>query len=93
MGTTNKSEIIDMVASDVNMSKKSAGEAVDSFLNSIVACLKKGDSVSFKGFGTFEIRHRAARTGVNPQTRAPLQIPAANVPGLKFSKLVKDSVK
>ena len=93
MGTTNKSEIIDMVSSEVNMSKKAVGEVLDSFLDNLVSSLGKGHTVAFKGFGTFGVTQRAARMGVNPQTREPLHIPARNSPTFKSSKRLKDAVQ
>ncbi len=93
MGTTNKSELINMVSSNVDMSKKAVGEVLDSILESIVSSLKNGNDVALKNFCTFKVKHRKARTGVNPQTGSPLQIPAANVPGATFSKTVKQAIK
>ncbi len=88
----NKSELIDAIASDADVSKASAGRALDSAIGAIMGALKSGDSVSLVGFGTFSVKHRAARSGRNPQTGAEIQIAAANVPSFKAGKALKDSV-
>ena len=71
----NKSDLIDAVAGDADLSKASAGRAVDAVLDGIAGALGNGDSVSLVGFGTFSVRHRAAREGRNPQTGAAMHIP------------------
>ena len=88
----NKSELIDAIASGADVSKASAGRALDSAISAIMGALKSGDSVSLVGFGTFSVKHRAARSGRNPQTGAEIQIAAANVPSFKAGKALKDSV-
>lgn len=88
----NKSELIDAIASEADISKASAGRALDSVINSITGALSKGDSVSLVGFGTFSVKQRAARTGRNPQTGETIQIKAATVPGFKAGKALKDAV-
>jgi DNA-binding protein HU-beta len=88
----NKSELIDAIASEADISKASAGRALDSMINSITGALSKGDSVSLVGFGTFSVKERAARTGRNPQTGETIQIKAAKVPGFKAGKALKDAV-
>ena len=88
----NKSELIDAIASEADISKASAGRALDSVINSITGALSNGDSVSLVGFGTFSVKQRAARTGRNPQTGATIQIKAATVPGFKAGKALKDAV-
>lgn len=88
----NKSELIDAIASEADISKASAGRALDSMINSITGALAKGDSVSLVGFGTFGVKERAARTGRNPQTGETIQIKAATVPGFKAGKALKDAV-
>ena len=89
----NKSDLVDAVANDSDMSKASAARAVDSVLANVVDALGKGDSVSLVGFGTFSVRHRAAREGRNPQTGASMHIAASKVPGFKAGKGLKDKVK
>ena len=75
----NKSDLIDAVAGDADISKASAGRAVDAVLGGIGNALGNGDSVSLVGFGTFSVRHRAAREGRNPQTGASMHIAASKV--------------
>ncbi len=89
----NKSDLVDAVASKADMSKAEAGRAVDAVLGSVGDALGNGDSVSLVGFGTFSVRHRAARMGRNPQTGATMQIAASKVPGFKAGKALKDRVK
>ena len=89
----NKSDLVDAVASSADLTKASAGRAVDAVLDSIGDALGKGDTVSLVGFGTFSVRHRAAREGRNPQTGASMHIAASKVPGFKSGKGLKDKVK
>jgi Bacterial nucleoid DNA-binding protein len=84
--------LIDAIADGADISKASAGKALDSVLEAITGALKKGDQVSLVGFGTFSVKHRPARTGRNPQTGKEIQIAAANVPGFKAGKSLKDAV-
>ena len=88
----NKGELIDTVSTQTGLAKADATRAVDAVLDSITGALKSGDTVAIVGFGTFAVKKRAARTGHNPQTRAPIQIPASNVPGFKAGKALKDAV-
>ena len=89
----NKSDLVDAVASSADVTKASAGRAVDAVLDSIGDALGKGDTVSLVGFGTFSVRHRAAREGINPQNPSQkIHIPAANVPVFKAGKALKASV-
>jgi DNA-binding protein HU-beta len=88
----NKSELIDAIAAGADISKASAGRALESALDAVTGALQKGDSVSLVGFGTFAVKHRAARTGRNPKTGAEIQIAAATVPSFKAGKGLKDSV-
>lgn len=88
----NKSELIDDIAAQADISKADAGRALDAALDSITGALKKGDSVSLVGFGTFSVKERAARTGRNPQTGEAIEIAAAKTPGFKAGKALKDSV-
>ena len=88
----NKSELIDAVAAAADLSKASAGRAVDAMVASVGEALKEGDQVVLVGFGTFSVKQRAARTGRNPRTGEPLEIKAANVPGFKAGKALKDAV-
>ncbi len=88
----NKSELIDAIAADAGLSKADAGKSLDATLGAVTGALKNGDTVSLVGFGTFQVKGRAARTGRNPQTGATIQIAAAQVPGFKAGKALKDAV-
>jgi len=88
----NKAELIDAVAENADISKAAATRAVDTVLESITTTLKNGEQVALIGFGTFSVKERAARTGRNPRTGEPLEIPAAKVPSFKAGKALKDAV-
>ncbi|HMB60946.1 MAG TPA: HU family DNA-binding protein [Xanthomonadales bacterium] len=88
----NKSELIEAVAGSANLSKADAGRAVDAVVKSVTRALKKGDTVSLVGFGTFSVRKRAARTGRNPRTGETIQIRASKNPAFKAGKALKDAV-
>lgn len=88
----NKSELVDAIASGADISKASAGRALDAMVDTITETLRKGDQVALVGFGTFSVKDRAARAGRNPQTGATIQIPAARVPGFKAGKGLKEAV-
>ncbi len=88
----NKSELVDAIADAADLSKASAGRALDAAVDAVANALSNGDQVSLVGFGTFSVKHRAARTGRNPQTGAEIQIKAANVPSFKAGKALKDAV-
>lgn len=89
----NKQELIDAVAKSADLSKASAARAVKGTLDAITASLKKKQTVSLIGFGTFKISNRAARTGRNPQTGKAIKIKAAKVPKFKPGKALKNAVK
>ncbi|TRW49363.1 DNA-binding protein HU-beta [Aliidiomarina halalkaliphila] len=88
----NKSQLIDKIAADAELSKAAAGRALDSFISAVTDALKKDDQVALVGFGTFTVRERSARTGRNPQTGQTIQISAAKVPAFKAGKALKDAV-
>ncbi|MDX1696973.1 MAG: HU family DNA-binding protein [Thiohalobacterales bacterium] len=88
----NKSELIDVVAEAAGLSRADASKATEAVLDGIVDALSKGDQVSLAGFGTFQVRARAARTGRNPRTGEAIQIAASNSPGFKAGKAFKDAV-
>lgn len=88
----NKAELIEAVATNADLSKADATKAVESVLGTITSALKKGDQVTLVGFGTFQVKDRAARTGRNPQTGQTIQIAASKVPGFKAGKALKDAV-
>jgi DNA-binding protein HU-beta len=88
-----KAALITYVAKKVNLTNKAAREAVAAVLGAITDSLKKGDKVVLTGFGTFSIRHRAARKGRNPQTGASINIPARKTPGFTAGKSLKKVVR
>ena len=88
----NKSDLVDAVASRADMSKAEAGRAVDAVLGSVGDALGNGDSVALVGFGTFSVRHRAARMGRNPQTGATIKIPAKKVVKFKAGAELSSTV-
>ena len=89
-----KQEFVDRVATKSGLSKRDAGKAVDAFLDSVTEALKRGDSVSFTGFGKFSTAHRAARQGVNPRNPTQkVQIPAATVPRFSAGSTLKQALK
>jgi DNA-binding protein HU-beta len=89
----NKQGIVAKIAADTGMSKSSAAAAVDSLIHGITRSLKKGDSVSFVGFGTFKTASRKARTARNPQTGAAIKIPKRRVPRFTAGKALKQAVR
>lgn len=82
----NKADLIDKIAKDSGITKTQANEALDSFTNSVVSSLKKGDRVTLVGFGTFSVSERSARNGRNPQTGEVIKIKARKVPKFKAGK-------
>ncbi len=88
----NKAELVESVANAADLSKADAARAIDAVVESITKALKKGQQVSVVGFGTFSVKHRAARNGRNPQTGETIKIAASNVPGFKAGKALKDAV-
>lgn len=88
----NKNELTAAVAERAEMSKKDADAAITAIVDVISESLRKGEKVQLLGFGTFEVRHRAARTGRNPQTKEPLPISESKIPVFKAGKALKDSV-
>ncbi|WP_220338392.1 HU family DNA-binding protein [Wenzhouxiangella sediminis] len=89
----NKSELIDSIADGASLSKADAQRALDSTIESITKALKKGDTVSLVGFGTFSVKKRAARTGRNPATGETIKIKASKTPAFKAGKGFKDAIK
>ena len=88
----NKSELIDAIASNANLSKADAGRALDGLIEAVTDAMKSDDQVTIVGFGTFLVRSRDARTGRNPRTGESIQIPASKVPSFKAGKALKDAV-
>ena len=89
----NKTELINAVAAKAEISKKDAEKALAAVLGSIEDALKAGDKVQLIGFGTFEVKERAARTGHNPKTGEAIEIAAAKVPAFKAGATFKNAVK
>ncbi|MCX8676107.1 MULTISPECIES: HU family DNA-binding protein [Apibacter] len=88
----NKSELIDAIAADADITKAAAKKALDSFLNNVTKALKKGDKVTLVGFGTFSVSKRSAREGINPQTKAKIKIPAKKVAKFKAGAELSSAV-
>ena len=88
-----KDEMIALMATQSGINKRQAGEALQAFMTGVTTQLKKGQKVSFAGFGTFTISARKARTGRNPQTGAAINIPATKVPVFRAGKHLKLAVK
>lgn len=88
----NKTELIEAIAASADLSKASAGRALDAMIEAIAETLKGGGQVTLVGFGSFSVKERAARMGRNPQTGEPIQIAAARIPGFKAGKALKDAV-
>ncbi len=89
----NKTELIAAIAENASLSKKDAEKALNAFMGAVEGALKAGDKVQLVGFGTFEVRERAARTCLNPQTKAKIQVPASKVPAFKVGQALKNLVK
>ncbi len=89
----NKTDLISKVAELSELSKKDAGKAVEAVIQSITEALQTGDKVQLVGFGNFEVKERAARTGRNPQTKEAIEIPASKFPTFKAGKALKDVIK
>jgi DNA-binding protein HU-beta len=88
----NKADLIDAIAQHAQLTKADSGRALDGLLHTVEIALKAGDSVTLVGFGSFEVKARAERTGRNPQNGTPITIAAANIPGFKPGKNLKDAV-
>ncbi|MED3977215.1 DNA-binding protein [Priestia megaterium] len=89
----NKTELVDTVATQAELSKQDAKKAVEALFETISNTLAKEEKIQLIGFGTFEVRERAARTGRNPQTGEEMTIPASKVPAFKPGKELKEAVK
>lgn len=89
----NKTELVVAVAAKANLSKKDADAAVSAVLAAITEALADGDKVAIAGFGSFEVKERAARQGLNPRTKEKIEIAASKVPSFKAGKALKDAVK
>ena len=88
----NKGELIKAIADKAGFTQKDAAVAYDAVIVSITEALKAGEKVQLVGFGTLEVKSVAAKTGINPQTKAPVEIPACKKPVMKFGKAYKDMI-
>ncbi|URD53707.1 HU family DNA-binding protein [Chroococcidiopsis sp. CCNUC1] len=88
----NKAELVDVIASKTNVTKREADTILSAITETIVEVVSGGDKVSLVGFGSFEPRHRQAKEGRNPKTGEKMQIPATRVPAFSAGKLFKDKV-
>lgn len=88
-----KQDLVDKVADKAGLTKADSARVLDALVEAISDCLAKGEKLTWTGFGTFEVRQRAARMGRNPQTGAPMPIPASKSPAFKAGKSLKDAVK
>ncbi len=89
----NKAELIEEVANQTGLAKRTSGKAVNAVVSAMSDCLAKGEKVTLVGFGTFGVRQRKARTGRNPQTGESINIPAKKVPKFVPGKNLKNRVK
>lgn len=88
----NKAELVGSVAEKAELTKKEAERVVNAVLSSLESALSRGEKVQLVGFGTFEVRERAARTGRNPKTGEEINIPATRIPAFKAGKALRDAV-
>ena len=86
----NKGEFVKAMAEKGSLTVKEATVAYDAFVDAVTEALKNGEKVQLVGFGTFEVREKPAREGINPQTKQKVQIPAQKAPALKFGKAYKE---
>ncbi len=89
----NKSELIEHIAKQADISKAAAGRALEALIGGVKSTLKKNNSVTLVGFGTFSVTKRVARSGRNPRTGAAIKIKAAKVPKFRPGKALKDALK
>ena len=89
----NKTELINAVAETSGLTKKDSEIALNAILDTIQSAMKNGDKVQLVGFGSFEVKERAARTGRNPRTKETVEIPASKVPVFKAGQAFKDAIR
>ena len=87
----NKADLVSMIAAKSNLTKKDSESALNAFMETVEGALKKGEKIQLVGFGTFEVRNRNARNGINPKTKQAIKIPASKAPVFKAGKALKDS--
>ena len=88
----NKTELVSALVEETSLTKKDVEKVLNSFIDVVARELKNGEKIQLIGFGTFEVAERAARTGMNPQTKEPIEIPASKAPRFKPGKALKDAV-
>jgi len=93
MANINKDALVDVIAQKLGLSKKDVESVLEAFTDTVTAEIHKGNKVALTGFGTFRVSQRAAREGINPQTKAKIQIPAMNVPKFTAGKVLKEAVR
>lgn len=93
MANINKDALVSSISAKTELSKKDIEVMMESMLDSITKAIKSGDKVTLTGFGTFRVSDRAAREGINPQTKAKIQIPAMKVPKFTAGKALKEAVR
>lgn len=93
MANINKDALVDAISRKTELSKKDVEMVIDSLTEEITSSIKGGSKVTLTGFGTFRVSDRAAREGINPQTKAKIQIPAMKVPKFTAGKALKEAVK
>ena len=89
----NKTELVAAMAETSGLSKKDCETALNAFASEVEKALKSGDKVQLVGFGSYEVKTRAARTGRNPKTKEPIEIPASKAPVFKAGKALKDAIQ
>ncbi|WP_334472953.1 HU family DNA-binding protein [Arsenophonus sp. PmNCSU2021_1] len=89
----NKPELINQIAGKANLTKKDSEKALNAFIETVTEALKAGDNIQLVGFGSFQVKKRAARESRHPKTGEPLKIAAANVPSFKAGQRLKEAVK
>ena len=87
----NKADLVSMIAAKSNLTKKDSEMALNAFVETVQGALQNGEKIQLVGFGTFEVRQRNARNGVNPRTKQSIKIPASKAPVFKAGKALKDS--
>lgn len=87
-----KAELVTSIAEKTGLTKKDSEKALAAFVDTVTETLAKGDSIQLVGFGTFEVRERAAREGINPRTKEKIEIAATKVPSFKAGRALKDAV-
>ena len=93
MTNVNKDAIVDALSTKAGLSKKDVEAVIEGFTDMVTEEIRKGNKVTLTGFGTFRVSDRAAREGINPQTKAKIQIPAMKVPKFTAGKALKEAVK